>query len=151
MRRLRGVDLLLLVTLVPVFLVVLTLHLREAVERQRADLPLFATVPWGGGDYPIVGGYRPEAERVDPARPGQVGAPFRGVVNVSVAVGDEVAAGDTVAIIEAMKMESSISATVDGTVERIAAQSGASLEGGDLILEIRPSGLSGSPETDIEN
>ncbi len=94
---------------------------------------------------------RPEAERVDPTRPGHVGAPFRGVVNVAVAVGDEVAAGDTVAVIEAMKMESSISALIDGTVERIACTSGASLEGGDLILEIRPSGLSGSPETDIEN
>ncbi len=94
---------------------------------------------------------RPEAERVDPTRPGHVGAPFRGVVNVSVAVGDEIAAGDTVAIIEAMKMESSISAPIDGTVERIASVAGASLEGGDLILEIRPSGLSGSPETDIGN
>ncbi len=92
---------------------------------------------------------RPETERVDPGRPGQVGAPFRGVVNVAVGVGDEVAAGDTVAVIEAMKMESSISATIDGTVERIAVVAGTSLEGGDLILEIRPSGQSASPETDI--
>ena len=48
---------------------------------------------------------RPETERVDPTKPGHVGAPFRGVVNISVQVGDEVAAGDTVAVIEAMKME----------------------------------------------
>jgi pyruvate carboxylase len=93
----------------------------------------------------------PESERVDPARPGHVGAPFRGVVNVSVAVGDEVRAGDAVAAIEAMKMESSISATVDGTIERIAVAVGSSMEPGDLILEIRPSGLSSSPETDIGN
>ncbi len=90
-----------------------------------------------------------ESERVDPSRPGHVGAPFRGVVNVAVAVGDEVAAGDSVAVIEAMKMESSISAPIDGTVERIVAALGSSLEGGDLILEIRPVGLSASPETDI--
>jgi signal transduction histidine kinase/CheY-like chemotaxis protein len=62
-RRLRGVDLLLLLTLVPLFLVVLALHLIDGVERQRADLPIYATVPWGGGDYPIVAGYKLEAER----------------------------------------------------------------------------------------
>jgi len=94
---------------------------------------------------------RPVTERVDPSRPGHVGAPFRGVVNPSVSVGDEVAAGAIVAVVEAMKMESSISATIDGTVERIVAPPGTSLEGGDLILEIRPSGLSGSPEADISN
>jgi pyruvate carboxylase len=94
---------------------------------------------------------RPETERVDPSRPGQVGAPFRGVVNVSVDVGDQVQAGDSVAAIEAMKMESSISAPIDGTIERVAAAGGSSLEGGDLILEIRPSGLSASPEADISN
>ena len=94
---------------------------------------------------------RPVAERTDPTRPGHVGAPFRGVVNVSVAVGDEVRAGDAVAAIEAMKMESSISSPIDGTIERIVTAPGASLEPGDLILEIRPSGLSGSPETHIEN
>lgn len=96
-----------------------------------------------------VASERPEAERVDPAEPGHVGAPFRGVVNLTVSVGDEVAAGDGVAVIEAMKMESTISATVDGTIERIAAVPGASLEGGDLILVIRPTGLSGSPVTGI--
>ena len=89
---------------------------------------------------------RPEAERVDPSRPGQVGAPFRGVVTPTVNVGDEVAGGDSVALIEAMKMESTISAPIDGTVERIAITAGASLEGGDLILEIRPTGMSASPE-----
>ena len=94
---------------------------------------------------------RPETERADMSRPGHVGAPFRGVINVSVEVGDEVEVGDSVAVIEAMKMESTISAPVAGTIERIAAVVGTSLEGGDLILAIRPSGLSGSPETDIEN
>ena len=56
---------------------------------------------------------------------------------------------DGVAVIEAMKMESTTSAPIDGTVERVVAIPGASLEGGDLILEIRPSGLSSSPETSL--
>ena len=89
---------------------------------------------------------RPEHARADPTMPGHVAAPFRGSVNVSVAVGDQVAAGDTVAVIEAMKMESSISAPVAGTVESIAAPPGALLEPGDLILEIRPAGRAASPE-----
>ncbi len=92
---------------------------------------------------------RPVTERADSTKPGHVGAPFRGVINISVQVGDEVEAGDTVAVIEAMKMESSISTPIGGTVDRIAAVAGTSLEGGDLIVEIRPAGLSASPETDI--
>ncbi|MYB03381.1 MAG: pyruvate carboxylase, partial [Acidimicrobiaceae bacterium] len=91
---------------------------------------------------------RPEHARADPTMPGHVAAPFRGAVNVSVAVGDRVEAGDTVAVIEAMKMESSISAPVAGTVESIAAAPGGLLEPGDLILEIRPAGRSASPETE---
>ncbi|WP_419916468.1 pyruvate carboxylase [Candidatus Poriferisodalis sp.] len=91
---------------------------------------------------------RPEHARADPSVPGHVAAPFRGSVNVSVSEGDQVEAGDTVAVIEAMKMESSISAPVTGTVISIAAVSGALLEPGDLIAEIRPAGRSGSPESE---
>ena len=45
-----------------------------------------------------------------PAKPGHVAAPFQGVVTLAVEEGDQVAAGDTVATIEAMKMEASITA-----------------------------------------
>jgi pyruvate carboxylase len=92
-----------------------------------------------------------EREQADPSRPGHVAAPFRGVVHVSVADGDEVAAGDAVATIEAMKMESSISAPIAGTVARVVAAPGASLEPGDLILDISPEGRSLSPESDISS
>ncbi|MDE0320157.1 MAG: pyruvate carboxylase [Acidimicrobiaceae bacterium] len=91
---------------------------------------------------------RPEHARADPSVPGHVAAPFRGAVNVSVSEGDQVEAGDTVAVIEAMKMESSISAPVTGTVISVAAASGSLLEPGDLIAEIRPAGRSGSPESE---
>jgi len=92
---------------------------------------------------------RADAERVDPTRPGHIGAPFRGVVTASVAVGDSVSIGDTVAVIEAMKMESSISAAIDGVIERIVVPNGGSMEGGDLILEIRPAGQAHSPVAGI--
>ena len=91
---------------------------------------------------------RPEHARADPNEPGQIAAPFRGAISVSVSVGDQVTAGDTIAVIEAMKMESSISTPVTGTVGVIAAAPGALLEPGDLIAEIRPAGRSASPETE---
>ena len=52
----------------------------------------------------------PATEKADPNDPSQVAAPFQGVVTLNVAKGDEVAAGDVVATIEAMKMEASITA-----------------------------------------
>jgi pyruvate carboxylase len=78
----------------------------------------------------------PVRERADPLVPGQVGAPFDGVVTPAVAVGDPVEAGDVVATIEAMKMEASITAPVAGTVSRVAIDGARTLEGGDLVVEI---------------
>ena len=74
------------------------------------------------------------AEKADPGKPGQVAAPFQGVVTIVVAEGDQVAAGDTVATIEAMKMEASITAPVAGTVERLALGGTQAVDGGDLVL-----------------
>ena len=91
---------------------------------------------------------RPAAERADVTRSGHIGAPFRGVVQLSAQVGDELEAGDTVAIIEAMKMESAISTPLAGTVARLAVVSGSAVEPGDLIVEVRPAGVPASPVVD---
>jgi pyruvate carboxylase len=74
------------------------------------------------------------AEKADTSKPGHVAAPFQGVVTIAVAEGEKVAAGDTVATIEAMKMEASITAPVAGTVERLALSGTQAVEGGDLVL-----------------
>jgi pyruvate carboxylase len=74
------------------------------------------------------------AEKADASQPGHVAAPFQGVVTVSVEEGQQVSAGDTVATIEAMKMEASITAPVDGTVKRLGVSGTQSVEGGDLVL-----------------
>ena len=74
------------------------------------------------------------AEKADPSALGQIAAPFQGVVTVNVAVGDKVKAGDTVATIEAMKMEAAITAPIDGTVERLALAATQAVDGGDLVL-----------------
>jgi pyruvate carboxylase len=76
------------------------------------------------------------AERADPKVAGQVPAPFAGVVTLVVGAGDEVAAGQQVATIEAMKMEAAITTPVAGTVKRLAIGHAQAVEGGDLLLEI---------------
>ncbi|MBA8794674.1 pyruvate carboxylase [Friedmanniella endophytica] len=76
------------------------------------------------------------AERADTSNPGHVAAPFSGVVSLSVAEGDTVEAGQSVATIEAMKMEASINAPKSGTVSRLALSSVQQVEGGDLVLVI---------------
>ncbi|MPZ74106.1 MAG: pyruvate carboxylase [Nitriliruptorales bacterium] len=78
------------------------------------------------------------AEKADPGAPGHVAAPLTGVVDVAVAEGDPVAGGDRVATIEAMKMESAITAAISGKVQRVAVDSGTNVEPGDLILVIEP-------------
>jgi pyruvate carboxylase len=79
------------------------------------------------------------AERADPSKPGHVAAPFAGVVTVTVAEGDEVKDGATVATIEAMKMEAAITAPISGKVERLAIGEVTQVEGGDLVLVISAS------------
>ncbi|MFC6284991.1 pyruvate carboxylase [Nocardioides sp. GCM10027113] len=74
------------------------------------------------------------AEKADPSQPGQVAAPFQGVVTIVVEQGQAVEAGETVATIEAMKMEASITAPVDGTVQRLAISGPQAVDGGDLVL-----------------
>jgi pyruvate carboxylase len=76
------------------------------------------------------------AERADPARPGHISAPFAGVVSLKVGEGDLVEAGSTVATIEAMKMEASITTSVAGTVQRVALAPVQQVEGGDLVLVV---------------
>jgi pyruvate carboxylase len=76
------------------------------------------------------------AEQADPANPGQVGAPFTGVVSMQVEVGDAVIANQAIAVIEAMKMESVISAPASGVIERLGGAPVRSVEAGDLLAVI---------------
>ncbi|HLS04209.1 MAG TPA: pyruvate carboxylase, partial [Actinomycetales bacterium] len=76
------------------------------------------------------------AEKADPQRPGQIAAPFAGTVTPTIEVGQQVAAGDTVAMIEAMKMEAAITSPIAGVVERLAVAPVQQVEGGDLVLVI---------------
>ncbi|WP_152346471.1 pyruvate carboxylase [Brevibacterium sp. CFH 10365] len=76
------------------------------------------------------------AEKADPNNRGHVGSPFAGVVTMQVHEGDKVAVGDTVATIEAMKMEATITTQTAGTISRVAIADVQQLEGGDLVVVI---------------
>jgi pyruvate carboxylase len=76
----------------------------------------------------------PTAEKADRGNADHIAAPFAGVVTVGVSEGDQVSAGQTVATIEAMKMEAPITAPKDATVQRVAVSSTAQVEGGDLLV-----------------
>jgi pyruvate carboxylase len=76
----------------------------------------------------------PVREKANPSNPGHVGAPMTGVVTLSVEEGENVEAGQQIGTIEAMKMESAISAPVAGVVERIVVPSGINVEPGDLLV-----------------
>jgi pyruvate carboxylase len=78
----------------------------------------------------------PAAEKADRANPDHVAAPFAGVVTMAITAGDTVAAGQTIATIEAMKMEAAITAPKAGTVARVAVSPTAQVEGGDLLAVI---------------
>jgi pyruvate carboxylase len=78
------------------------------------------------------------ARRADPADPGQVGAGLPGIVTLAVALGETVAKGQRLAVIEAMKMEAAVTSPISGTVADLVRASGDSVEVGDLLLVLRP-------------
>jgi len=70
---------------------------------------------------------------------GDIRAPFKAnVCEISVKVGQEIARGDRVAILEAMKMQTPVVSVVAGTVASISAKIGQAMQPGDKILKVDP-------------
>jgi acetyl-CoA/propionyl-CoA carboxylase biotin carboxyl carrier protein len=65
------------------------------------------------------------------------------VVKVAVAVGDTVAPGDVVAVVEAMKMENPIPAHKAGVVKSIKVEVGGSVTAGAAVAEIEDAPVEG--------
>jgi pyruvate carboxylase len=98
--------------------------------------PLFVKAVFGGdGRDRSIASAVPVAEKADHNNPEHIAAPFADVVTMGVTVGDTVRAGQTVATIEAMKMEAAITAPNAGTV---AVSKTGSVEGGDLVVVVTP-------------
>jgi pyruvate carboxylase subunit B len=71
--------------------------------------------------------------------PGSVVASMQGMIlNLKVKVGDKVNKGDTLLIIEAMKMQNSITAPHAGTVKEIRTFQGEVISSGDVLMVIEP-------------
>jgi pyruvate carboxylase len=73
--------------------------------------------------------------KAEPGNPLQVGAPMPGaVVAVAVSAGEEVAAGQKLVTMEAMKMESTIYADRAAKVAEVIVKPGSQVQGGDLLI-----------------
>lgn len=74
----------------------------------------------------------------DPEDKSQVGSSIPGAVSkIAVKVGDTVETNQTIITIEAMKMETAITARMDGVVEEILIKEGDTVKGGQLLLKIK--------------
>jgi glutaconyl-CoA/methylmalonyl-CoA decarboxylase subunit gamma len=89
---------------------------------------------------PVTG--RIEAPAASPAprkvqAAGEIVAPIPGrIMDIKVKVGDPVAKGQTVATMEAMKMENNITSTMDGFVQMIRVQKDSEVATGEVIMII---------------
>jgi biotin carboxyl carrier protein len=71
------------------------------------------------------------------AGPAPLIAPMPGlVVRVNVTEGDEVAAGQGLVVMEAMKMENELRAPAAGRVSRVHATAGTAVEKGTVLVEL---------------
>ncbi|MBU6233517.1 MAG: ATP-grasp domain-containing protein, partial [Acidobacteria bacterium] len=80
---------------------------------------------------------RAKSSEVAGSGSGSVQVPMQGtIVKVSVAVGDTVEVGQTVVILEAMKMENAVAATKAGVVKDVRVAAGDSVSAGDVVVVI---------------
>lgn len=104
----------------------------------------------GAGPAPAPSTAAPQASPVPAAEPAggdhhAIGAPLSGIVHLAkdadsapfVRVGDQVSKGQTLCLIEAMKVMTSVGADLDGTVVEIAVEDGASVEAGTVLMKVR--------------
>jgi pyruvate carboxylase len=82
-----------------------------------------------------LAGKAPVRRKAEAGNPNQVGAPMPGlVVGVMVVADEEVAAGQKLFTLEAMKMETTLYAEKAGKVAEVLVQTGTQVEAGDLLL-----------------
>ena len=78
---------------------------------------------------------RPKADLADTL---QIGAPIPGLVtSIAVTVGQKVSRGDRLMMMEAMKMQTTVTAPVDGVVAELLCVVGETVESKDLLVRLR--------------
>jgi glutaconyl-CoA/methylmalonyl-CoA decarboxylase subunit gamma len=73
--------------------------------------------------------------RIKPPMPGKV-------VEVKVKEGQDVAEGDVLVVLEAMKMQNDLKSPLAGKVRRVHVQDGANVEASTVLVELDPAGAS---------
>lgn len=82
---------------------------------------------------------------------GSVGAPMAGsVIEVSVKAGQPVHAGQQLAVLSAMKMETAVCSPIAGVVTQVAVVKNDQLDAGDLIVFVDASSPAAPPLTTID-
>ena len=125
----------------------------EAAPRERITVEvggkrLEVVLPAGlGAAAPAAAGPAAAAVRRPPggrsttrARPpgDELVSPMQGtIIKIVAAEGEHVSAGDTVVVLEAMKMEQPLTAHKDGTVTGLAVQVGQTVPAGGVICQLR--------------
>lgn len=97
----------------------------------------------GAAPAPVAAAPAPKAAPAQKAAPAggegavKVNAPMPGtIVSIEVTQGQSVKKGDTLIVIEAMKMENEIAAPQDGTVASINCTKGESVDSGKLLVSL---------------
>jgi len=105
------------------------------VDGRRYSVRLF--VPEAAGASRAAATRRRHARGATAPSDGTVTVPMQGTIaRVLVAVGDRVAAGDVLCVLEAMKMENPIRASIAGTVREVRVSPGDSVGFGDIVAVI---------------
>jgi biotin carboxyl carrier protein len=109
---------------------------RRAIEAVR---PVTAAPPAAAAAPSAPAPAAPAAPRPAAANRGEGGvvAPMPGLVlKIHVHEGDAVAAGQTLLVMEAMKMESAVASAYAGTVARVYVREGDAIAEGDLLVQV---------------
>lgn len=105
----------------------------------RSSAPQAASAPGAASareSAPVMA-QPPQSAAGSPEGSSTVTAPLPGLVlDLLVKEGDAVKAGQSLLVMEAMKMENQIQASFDGTVKKIFVQKGANISEGDKLIEI---------------
>ena len=106
-------------------------------EVESENAPVAAPAPQPAA-APVQAAPAAAAPAAQPAGAGEkVASPLPGVIiEISVKEGQQVKAGQKVAILEAMKMENEIPAPKDGTITEIHVHKGDTLQEGDPVVTI---------------
>ena len=99
--------------------------------------PAASTSPATGSSSAASSDSASSSKQATPAAGKPVVAPLPGTINeIKVKVGDKVNAGDTVVVLEAMKMQNNIDAETSGTITSINVNKGDAVMEGDTLVTI---------------